>query len=180
MGLTTTYSIIRKHNGYINVSSKVGAGTTFTFYLPATEIQPVVEVPSRPPILAADAHQRLLVMDDEPSIRQMARRVLEKAGYAVEVAADGAGAVRIYQEALARGAAFSAVILDITVPGGMGGRETLVQLRAINPAVKAIVSSGYSTDAVMADHREFGFAGVVSKPYLSQELLAIVRQVLTE
>lgn len=180
MGLTTTYSIIRKHNGYISASSKVGEGTTFTFYLPATDTQPVAETPSQPQLMVADAHQRLLVMDDEPSIRQMARRVLEKAGYAVEVAADGAGAVRIYQEALVRGEAFSAVILDITVPGGMGGRETLVQLRAINPTVKAIVSSGYSTDAVMAAHREFGFAGVVNKPYLSQELLAVVRKVLTE
>jgi PAS domain S-box-containing protein len=183
LGLTTAFSIVRKHGGVITVVSKAGAGTTFTVYLPAVGGLPAVVAeppPATPPSAPAPAQRRILVMDDEAAIRLLARRSLERSGYLVEVAADGAEAVRHYQEALTRGAPFDVVVLDMTIPGGMGGRETLAQLQKIDPAVKAIVSSGYSTDAAMASHREIGFAGVVAKPYRPQELLAVIRQLLGE
>jgi len=179
MGLTTAYSIIRKHNGYIGVASQVGVGTTFTLYLPAAGAPPLAE-PSVSPLVArlVPGEHRILVMDDELSIRRMAQRLLESAGFQVECAADGAEALRLYQEAQGRGAPFSAVILDITIPGGMGGRETIQRLLQLNPAVKAIVSSGYSTDAIMAAPGDFGFAGVVGKPYRPADLLAELHRVL--
>ena len=179
MGLTTAYSIIRKHNGYIGVASQVDVGTTFTFYLPAA-VAPSAAAPATaaPAARIVPGAQRILVMDDEPSIRRMAARILENAGFQVVAAADGAEAVRLYQEALAGGLPCTAAILDITIPGGMGGRETLQQLQHINPAIKAIVSSGYSTDAIMAAPGDFGFVGVVGKPYRPAELLAELQRVL--
>ncbi|TAN38850.1 MAG: PAS domain S-box protein [Verrucomicrobia bacterium] len=180
LGLTTTFSIIRKHGGAITVSSKMDAGTTFTFYLPVATTQPMMPEPPSSVAAPTKTQQRILVMDDEVSIRLLAQRALERGGYIVEVAADGAETIRRYQAAQTQGTPFAAVILDMTIPGGMGGRETLAQLQKMDPAVKAIVSSGYSTDAAMASHREFGFAGVVTKPYRPQELLAAVRQILAE
>jgi CheY-like chemotaxis protein len=179
MGLTTAYSIIRKHNGYLGVASQVGVGTTFTIYLPAAAARPEAVPETAPPAsrIIPGAH-RILVLDDEPSIRRMAQRLLENAGFQVEVAADGAEAVRLYQEAQGRGMPFTAAILDITIPGGMGGRETLQHLKQINPVVKAIVSSGYSTDAIMAAPGDFGFVGVVGKPYRPADLLAELHRVL--
>ena len=179
MGLTTAYSIVRKHGGYIGVASQVGVGTTFTIYLPAAAAQPAAAPDAAPaPACIVPGDHRILVMDDELSIRRMAQRLLETAGFIVECAADGAEAVRLYEEALHRGAQFSAAILDITIPGGMGGRETVQLLKKINPAVKAIVSSGYSTDAIMAAPADFGFVGVVGKPYRPADLLAELRRVL--
>ena len=179
MGLTTAYSIIRKHNGYLGVASQVGVGTTFTIYLPAAAAAPedVPETAPPPGRIIPGAH-RILVLDDEPTIRRLAQRLLENAGFQVEVAADGVEAVRLYQEAQDRGMPFTAAILDITIPGGMGGRETLQHLKQINPAVKAIVSSGYSTDAIMAAPGDFGFVGVVGKPYRPADLLAELHRVL--
>ena len=179
MGLTTAYSIVRKHGGYIGVASQVGVGTTFTIYLPAAAAQPAAAPDAAPaPVRIVPGDHRILVMDDELSIRRMAQRLLESAGFAVETAADGAEAVRLYEAALNRGAQFSAAILDITIPGGMGGRETVQLLKKINPAVKAIVSSGYSTDAIMAAPGDFGFVGIVGKPYRPADLLAELRRVL--
>jgi PAS domain S-box-containing protein len=179
MGLTTAYSIIRKHGGYVGVASQVGVGTTFTLYLPAAGAPPTAALATGSP-----AHQvvpgehRILVMDDEAPIRRMAQRLLEIAGYQVTTAADGAEAVRLYQAAHDQGAPFTAAILDITIPGGMGGRETLLHLKKLNPAIKAIVSSGYSTDAIMAAPGDFGFVGLVGKPYRPAELLAELSRVL--
>lgn len=178
MGLTTAYSIIRKHNGHISVASQVGVGTTFTIHLPAAMAPaPAADAMTGAAAVVPSRH-RLLVMDDEATIRLMAQRLLEKDGYRVEVAADGTEAVRLFQAARARGEPFSAAILDITIPGGMGGRETLAALRQIEPGFKAIVSSGYSTDAIMSTPDEFGFSGCVGKPYRAAALLAEVRRVL--
>ena len=181
LGLTTTFSIVRKHGGAITVSSKVGEGTTFTFYLPAATSQPgEAEPPLSPQSTPPANKRRILVMDDEVAIRVLVQRALERSGFSVELTADGAEAVRRYQAAQAEGSPFAAVILDLTIPGGMGGRETLAQLKQLDPTVKALVSSGYSTDAAMATYREFGFAGIVNKPYHPQDLLAAVRQTLAE
>ena len=181
LGLTTSFSIVRKHGGAITASSKANEGTTFTFYLPAATSQAEkTELPAVPQAMPPASKRRILMMDDEAAIRILVQRTLERDGFVVESAADGAEAVRRYQAAQTQGVPFAAVILDLTIPGGMGGRETLAQLKRLDPAVKALVSSGYSTDAAMASYREIGFAGVVSKPYRPQDLLAAVRQVLAE
>jgi CheY-like chemotaxis protein len=177
MGLTTAYSIIRKHGGHIGVASRQGEGTTFTIYLPVATGAPAA-APAPDTARVVPGEHRLLVLDDDPTIRILAQRILEKEGFRVEGAAEGAEAVQLFRAAQTRGEPFSAAILDITIPGGMGGRETLAELKKMDPRFKALVSSGYSTDAIMAAPHEFGFAGCVSKPYRAPVLLAEIRRIL--
>lgn len=199
LGLATVYSIVKRHGGEIAVESKVGRGTCFRLWLPAADgaavevapaAQPVEEIAERPvadtivsrdtPPPAVNGAVRVLVMDDESSIRRLAQTVLRRAGYDVTAVGDGAEAVRAYAEARAGGRGFSVVIFDLTVPGGMGGRQALAELRRIDPAVRAIVSSGYSNDPSLADHRELGFAAMVAKPYEVATLLTTVQTVLRD
>ncbi|GAB6097588.1 hypothetical protein JCM14469_38420 [Desulfatiferula olefinivorans] len=175
LGLASTYSIIKKHGGHIEVRSEIDRGTVFTFYLPASAkpLEPETVDPS-------ESHRgqgRILIMDDQRPILNMAERMLTKLGYAVTCAEDGDAAVRLYREAHASGAAFDAVILDLTVPGGMGGAETMAELLRIDPHVKAIVSSGYSNDPIMADFKDYGFSGVVQKPYTRDQLARAVKRI---
>lgn len=168
LGLAVAYSIVRRHGGTITVESTLGKGTTFHVYLPATDKRP-----SAPPQRADESlsgQGRVLVMDDEEAIRLLASVALKRLGYEVVTATDGAEAIEFYQKAMAENRPFSAVILDLTVRGGMGGTETIRRLRALDPKVRAIVSSGYSEDAVMANYREHGFVAAVAKPYRLQEL----------
>lgn len=176
LGLAASHAIVRNHQGALLVASKPGEGTLFTLYLPASDGQPEtmpVDSPQKPV-----GGGRILVMDDEESLRNLLVRMLRLSGYEAVVTADGEEAVEAYRQALSCGAAFTAVILDLTVAGGMGGRETLEQLRTIDPKVVAIVSSGYSKDPVMADFRSFGFSGVIGKPYTLKELQAELHRVL--
>jgi CheY-like chemotaxis protein len=117
-------------------------------------------------------------MDDDEAVRSAAAELLETTGFSVVTAADGSEAIDLYSEAMALGRPFDAVILDLTVPRGIGGRETMSRLLEIDPAVKAIVSSGYSTDPVMANYREHGFSGVAVKPYRLAELVRTLNGVL--
>jgi two-component system cell cycle sensor histidine kinase/response regulator CckA len=121
---------------------------------------------------------KILIMDDEEIIRQVAGEMLRHCGYEVEFAENGAEALEKYTAAMKSGVAFDAVIIDLTVPGGMGGVEAVKKLVEIDPAAKAIVSSGYSSDPVMSNFREYGFAGIVMKPYQISELNEQVRNVL--
>jgi two-component system, cell cycle sensor histidine kinase and response regulator CckA len=121
---------------------------------------------------------RVLFMDDEPSIRLMASAVLKRMGLETVAVNDGATAVRDYSAALSKGRAFDLVILDLTVPGGMGGAEAMEKLRAIDPNVRAIVSSGYSSDPVLANYQAYGFCGIVPKPYEASDLARAVEAVL--
>jgi PAS domain S-box-containing protein len=176
LGLATAYSIVRKHDGYITVASEVDSGTTFVIYLPASQQQPV-----RAPEDISSAFQgcgRLLVMDDEAMIRQLLQVMLEQAGYTVDSASDGAEAVALYQRAQEEGQPYALVILDVTVPGGMGGVETFAQLRALDSQVRALISSGYANDPVLANYAGHGFRGVLTKPYTLQELQAALQRVL--
>jgi CheY-like chemotaxis protein len=119
-------------------------------------------------------------MDDEPVVRQVVSRILTALGYEVQTAAEGTAAVALYSDGLAGGKPFDAVILDLTVPGGMGGAEAIGRLRSIDPAVKAIVSSGYSSDPVMSNYGDYGFKSVIAKPYQANDLSRVLRQVLVE
>ena len=123
---------------------------------------------------------RVLFMDDEESIIAMGGLLLRRLGFEVELARDGAEAVRKFSEARARGQPFDVVIMDLTVPGGVGGREALDQLRQIDSNVRAIVSSGYSSDPVLSNHRAYGFSGMVAKPYRVEDFVRVLRTVLRE
>lgn len=175
LGLAVAYSIIRRHDGDIRVESTVGRGTTFYLYLPATDEKPV---PSRQkPEEPVPGRGRILVMDDEEPIRALASAALRRLGYDVETVADGSEAIESYKKAMAEKRPFTAVILDLTIRGGMGGGETIRRLRAIDPQVRAIVSSGYSEDAIMANYREHGFVAAIEKPYRLQELSQVLQHV---
>jgi PAS domain S-box-containing protein len=176
LGLATSYSIIRKHGGKIRAASTVGAGSTFYISLPASE-QRVVSDPSASKAVIHGSG-RVLVMDDDASVRSIAQGLLNQLGYTVEAAAHGVEALGLYLKRKEEGTPFCAAILDLTVHGGMGGKETVRKLREIDPGLKAIVSSGYSNDPVMANYRDYGFAAVLSKPYRPQEMSRILSDVL--
>ncbi len=168
LGLTVVYSIIEKHEGHVAVASELGAGTTFTIYLPASPGQTAQN--AAPQAAAATGSGRILVMDDEKFIRTLATEMLKRLGYETAQAQDGSEAIAIYRQAMASGEPFDAVILDLTVPGGMGGKETMTRLTAIDQGVKAIVSSGYSNDPLMSHYGDYGFIAAVKKPYVISEL----------
>ena len=174
LGLATTFSIIKKHDGHITVESQPGVGTTFQIYLPASD----KAVPEKEEVKLIKGRGRILVMDDEASLRKMIGKMLKKLGYEAEFAKDGAEAVEMYQAAWEAGEPYDAVILDLTVPGGMGGKECVKKLLETDPDVKAIVSSGYSEDQVLANYQEYGFKGVIPKPYDSLSLGKVLREVI--
>ncbi|MGD0282009.1 MAG: PAS domain S-box protein [Dissulfurispiraceae bacterium] len=180
LGLATAYSIMRNHNGLIDVESHVGAGTTFYLYLPALEGK--VEPRKGPHItgLLETGKGKILVMDDDPIVRQTVGDMLKHLGYDVVFAAEGRDAIEIYKKALESGHRLDAVIMDLTVPGGMGGKEAIGKLLEIDPGVRAIVSSGYSNDPVMANHAQYGFAGVVAKPCRLKSLGEVIKKVISK
>jgi PAS domain S-box-containing protein len=178
LGLATAYSVIRNHNGLLTVDSELGIGTAMTIYLPASarELRQLKTVSSAP----RHGMGKILVMDDDEIVRKVAVQMLFHLGYEVAEAPDGESALGLYQEALAQGRPFDGVILDLTVPGKMGGKETISRLLTVDPGVKAIVSSGYSNDPIMADYRKFGFAGVIPKPYSMEKLNETVHSLFTK
>jgi PAS domain S-box-containing protein len=178
LGLATSYSIVKRHGGHITVESELGAGTTFSVYLPASPQVSLQEMAEE--MMIPRGSGKVLVMDDEEIIRDVADGILSRLGYEVECACNGAEAIAAYARAKEKGRPFDAVIMDLTVPGGMGGAETLRKLQEIDPGVKAIVSSGYSSDPIMAEFRKHGFCGVVSKPYTIKKLGETVKSVIAE
>ena len=178
LGLTSAYSIIKNHDGYISVESKPGEGTSFYIYLPASEKEISERKPQEEKPLFGQG--RILVMDDEEIVRNVAGEMLKSIGYKVEFARDGAEAIEMYKNAKESGNAFDAVIMDLTIPAGMGGKEAIKKLLEIDPEAKAIVSSGYSNDPVMSDFRRYGFMGVVAKPYETKELGEVIYKTITE
>lgn len=191
LGLATVYSILKRHAGGIEVDSRVGHGTTFTLWLPATDavlpdaaIEPVgpAEPPTALPVAAGAATKgaRVLLMDDEPSIQLVVVQVLQRIGVEVTAVADGAAALREFSIAQHQGKPFRLLLLDLTVPGGMGGREALELIRRLDPHIPAIVSSGYSNDPVMANFRAHGFQAMVQKPYEARRLASVVQELLEQ
>ncbi|MFC1840484.1 PAS domain S-box protein [Thermodesulfobacteriota bacterium] len=174
LGLTTTYSIIKKHDGHITVESQLGVGTTFHIYLPASD----KAIPEKEEVRLITGQGRILVMDDEASLRKMVGRMLGNLGYESEFAENGAEAIEMYNAAQESEKPYDAVILDLTIPGGMGGKETINKLLEIDPEVKAIVSSGYSDDPVLTNFKEYGFKGMMPKPFESLSLSKVLHEVL--
>ncbi len=171
LGLAAGYSIVKGHGGLITVETKEGLGTTFNIYLPASR----KAGPGEPSIGTA----KILLMDDEGMVRKIAEALLKHIGYEVEVARDGSEAVEIFRKAKTSQQPFDAVILDLTVRGGMGGKETMGKLLEIDPKVKAILSSGYLNDPVLIEYERYGFKGFVSKPFTMDELRNAVKEMLS-
>jgi nitrogen-specific signal transduction histidine kinase/ActR/RegA family two-component response regulator len=176
LGLAITYSIIRNHGGYITAESLPGGGAAFTIYLPSSDR------PASPSDKAAEeeftGRGRILVMDDEEFVLKVASKMIEKLGFIPVPASNGDEAIELCRSAQREGNPFDAVIMDLTVPGGMGGKETMSRLKEIFPGIKAIVSSGYSEDPIMANYESYGFSGVLVKPYRFEELAAALRRLL--
>ena len=197
LGLAVCHSIVGKHNGLITVESGAGAGTTFHIYLPATTAKRPIETEFKREGQAPDAKRlevdsqfsivnsqysikRVLVMDDEEMIRKLSLHMLSRLGYNAEVSVDGAEAVELYKKAKKSGEPFDAVILDLTNDLGMGGREAVQRLLEIDSNVKAIISSGYSNNPIMSNPGAYGFKGVLSKPYTSNELSMVLNEVMKD
>ncbi len=176
LGLATAFAVVKNHRGFITVDSEPRKGATFAVYLPASpKPQRRLEV-SEGQLLRGTG--KVLLMDDEDSIREVAGELLHMLGYEVHFARDGVEAINLYAQALNSEAPFDAVIMDLTVPGGVGGKEAIEKLRSMDPNIKAIVSSGYSDDPVMANFADYGFGGVVAKPYSAQEISMALRKLL--
>ena len=179
LGLPTAYSIIKKHGGLLTVDSKVGKGATFNIFLkasdktfrPGTEDQTLSELPK--------GEGKILIMDDEEFVREIATSLLEHLGYTVKTANEGKEALELYKKSLEDGDLFAAVIMDLTIPGGMGGKETIQKLKKLDPSAKTIVSSGYANDPILAHFKDYGFDGMVPKPYKIEELAKTLFQVIT-
>jgi two-component system cell cycle sensor histidine kinase/response regulator CckA len=181
MGLSICYSIVKKHNGHIYASSQLGIGTKITIYLPV--ISPTgqgEETKAQASILpGSDLHARILVMDDEEHIRNITKRMLEKSGYSVSLAASGEEAIKLYSQALEKKSPFDLVIMDLTIPGGMGGKQASKQILKLDPRAVIIVSSGYSNDPIMSNYKAYGLKGIIPKPYGITDLRDTVHQLLT-
>ena len=180
LGLATAYSIVRRHEGHIGVHSPPNEGCTFSVYLPASRaVAAVAEAVDRRPE-SPSAHGRVLVMDDDPAIREVASSILRQDGFEVDTTLDGQGALDLCAAAIAAGRPYAAVILDLTVPNGLGAAEVVDRLRELDASVAAIVSSGYASAPVMARCRDFGFDAVIEKPYSASEVRAVLRRALEE
>ena len=178
LGLASCYSIVKKHDGVIAVDSQPGESTTFTLYLPAIHKHRKKPMKRRQKTIAQLAC-KVLIMDDEAMVRDVAGALLRRIGCQVDFAADGQETVDKYRQSLQSGSPFDVVLMDLTIPGGMGGKEAMQHLQALHPGVKVIVSSGYANDPVMADYKQYGFADVVAKPYVLQQLSDALEKIMS-
>lgn len=184
LGLAIAYSIVEKHGGHIEIKSRPGTGTTCHVYLPASPVQAHKRMEERTPqAVAPPLHKeggRILLMDDEETVRKVAGEILCHLGYEVVPARNSEEAIEKYEEARIKGSPFDVVILDLTVSGGPGGKETMQRLLKTDPAVKAILSSGYIYDPVIAQYDRYGFRGVITKPYDIEELRRTLQEVMAQ
>lgn len=176
LGLTICHSIVTRHDGIIRIDSTPGIKTIVHIYLPEANM-PHQSAQSSPAV-SEQRKERILLMDDEHFVRDVTSEMLEQLGYEVQLAKDGDEAIEIYCKSQDEGKSFDAVILDLTIPGGTGGDETILKLIDIDPNVKGILSSGYADNNIVNDFREFGFKGVISKPFNFEELANVVASVI--
>jgi CheY-like chemotaxis protein len=184
LGLTVCESIAKAHGGTITVSSEPGKGTTVRFYVPLDAdaevadgfgLTQVFDAPPEAPV----TQPRILLLEDDPLVRSLIVRNLTGNGFEVAESIEGGETLRLYQESMSQGRVFDLVILDLSIPNGMGGVRTMEKLRQIDPDVVAIVSSGYSDDPVMAKPAAYGFAAMLPKPYEPADMVRLVRSVLS-
>jgi signal transduction histidine kinase/ActR/RegA family two-component response regulator len=176
LGLSICHTVIQKHGGAIAVESEPGVGTTFRLHLPASRKLLPKEKASVP--AGVLGKRKILVMDDEEVVRKLVRRLLQQMGHEVELAEDGQSAVAAYESAKDQGHPFDAAILDLTIRDGVGGQETIRELLKIEPAVKAIVVSGYANDPALLEPERYGFKGVLRKPFDRHNLRTVLARVL--
>ena len=178
LGLAISYSIVKKHGGVLLLESSTPEGSTFTFYLPASEGKVArAEQAGVAPIISR-TQQRVLVMDDEAAIRDLTSQLLSTLGYEVTAVPDGTEAIKTYERALRRGENFQAVILDATVRGGLGGVATIERLRGMDPQVNAIICSGYSDEAALSEFLAYGFRSALPKPFTRGDLADALKRSL--
>jgi CheY-like chemotaxis protein len=176
LGLAISRLIVKDHGGHIAVESAIGIGTTISIYLPAHAGQNLARnEPKEKLIMGAG---KVLIMDDEQIVRDLTREMLSRIGYQVRVARSSDESIELYKDARERGRPFDVVIMDLTIPGEMGGRKAVGKLIEIDPAVKVIVSSGYSSDPIMSDFSNYGFCRAIAKPYKIKELSRILHEVI--
>src|SRR6202011_2143299 len=178
LGLSISYSVVKKHGGLLQLESTAPHGSTFAFYLPATDAEPQLPEPTLANEIFSFNHQRVLVMDDEAAIRDLTSDLLGTLGYEVTAVPDGAEALKTYEDAMRTGENFQAVILDATIRGGMGGVATIERLRDLDPNVTAIICSGYSDEAAMAEFLTYGFRAALPKPFTRHELASVIQRAL--
>ncbi|MDX2494950.1 MAG: cache domain-containing protein [Desulfuromusa sp.] len=180
LGLATVRSIIEKHHGQIYVKSEPGQGTTFTLYLPAdrSSYTTVADISSDGVDSSLPSAGRVLVVDDEEIVQKVLMEMLRLSGYTVDTASEGREGKEKYLTAMNDGTPYDLVIMDLTIPGGMGGKEAVQEILTLDPAAKVIASSGYSTDPIMARYMEYGFKGRISKPFQLADLQWEVSRVL--
>jgi len=176
LGLAISHSIINKHGGHIMVDSVQGEGSTFAIYLPALEGEKIGEPQEGKPLQIRDSG-KVLVMDDEEMIRSIADEMLSHLGFHVVLAKDGAESIDFYKKEMEADTPFDFVIMDLTVPGGMGGKEAVKKILQIEPKAKVIVSSGYSNDPIIANFIDYGFSGAIIKPFQLKNLQEVIHDI---
>jgi len=177
LGLATSYSIIKKHSGHITAESTADQGTVFTIYLPASEKTVIKDKKDNDSVIHGKG--KILIMDDDEMIRETLVHMLSHLGYQIDTASDGDETIKKYLEAKSSGSDYDIVIMDLVIPGSKGGVETIAELIRHDPDVRAIVSSGYSNNPVMAEFKKYGFTAVAAKPYSIQELSRTINSLLS-
>jgi len=176
LGLSISFSVVKKHGGMLHLEQSSPSGAVFSFYLPAARAEPAVIKSIGDGAGMPSPLQRILVMDDEEGIRELTSQLLNTLGYEVTAVTDGVEAVNTYERAMRRGENFQAVILDATIRGGMGGLATIARLRNIDPSVVAIICSGYSDEAALAEFLQYGFRGALPKPFTRRDLADVLQR----
>ena len=178
LGLAISYSIVKRHGGHISVYSEIEQGTVFYVYLPASA--KVIQTSEEQIVHTHTGQGKILIMDDQESILKISSKIINRMGYQTELATDGTQAIDLFRKAYQSKNPFDLVILDLTIPGGIGGAKTIPELLKIDPTVKAIVSSGYSNDPIMANYENYGFCGVIPKPYTKDQLSKLFNKIFGE